>query len=117
MTIQNSGQPDSSITILEKDSRVFVIPVWFMKVASWAFGLLSALFITWAGWMTVSVYSINTTLAVNAQLNDRVLKLETQLEAVSNHLQDHVADPSIHSNLSLRIEANEKAIERLEKKP
>lgn len=111
-----SVQDESHVTVLEKDSRVFVIPVWFMKLSSWAFGILSTCFIGWAAWMTVSVYNINTTLAVNAQLNDRVSKLETENSLLRDRLQDHIADPGIHSSLSLRIDALEKSIERLEKK-
>lgn len=104
-------------TIIEDDSRVFVIPVWFMRFASWMSGLVTLTFLAWATWMTVQVYNIKTQLAVNEKNDARLIRVETELVLLRDKLQEHVANPAIHSNLVFRLESLEKDLDRLEKKP
>lgn len=86
-----------------------------MKFVSWVFGSGFVLSIGWATWMTVSIYNINTQLAVSQQYADRLLKLETDYNTLRDRIQDHIANPSLHSNLSLRLDSLEKDVDRLEK--
>lgn len=113
MTEQVRESSQVTMAMLENEGKVFVIPVWFAKVVSWIVGIAIVFHISWASWMTVSMYSVNTKIALNDQQSARILKLEDQLDRVVNKLQDHIADPNIHQSLVIRMQTNEVAISQL----
>lgn len=113
MTETTRESSQVTMAMLENEGKVFVIPVWFAKVVSWIVGIAIVFHISWASWMTVSMYSVNTKIALNDQQSARILKLEDQLDRMQTKLQDHIADPSIHQSLVLRIQQAEVTVNQL----
>lgn len=105
-----------TMAMLENEGKVFVVPIWFAKVVSAVFGVAIVFHISWASWMTVSMYGVNTKIALNDQQNVKIIKLEEQLDRLQDKLQDHIADPGIHTATTLRVTTLESRFNQLEQR-
>lgn len=113
MTEASRQSSQVTMAMLEEEGKVFVIPVWFAKVVSWIVGFAIVFHISWASWMTVSMYSVNTKIALNDQLTTRVVKTETDLDRIETKLQDHIADPAIHQSTVIRVTQLEASLNQM----
>ena len=78
-----------------------VIPKWFITVA----GAFMGLSIPWAGYVTMTLATISVKVETQAELRQRVDKLESRFT-------EHIVNPNIHSSGISRIESRIDGLER-----